>query len=97
MEILIGIVIVLGGGYFWCAGGWYSRIVAAVLFVPLGALCVGGLIANATAPNQLSPQAVGGIIIGGIAGWYFAAWPRLYWQHKVRSLTGLPSAGTTGH
>ncbi len=86
MEILIGIAIVLGGGYFWAIGGWYSRIVATVLFVPFGAFCGAGLV-SLVANEVTLPLAIAlGAISGGIAGWYLAAWPRWYWRRQDERL-----------
>lgn len=86
MEILIGIGIVLGGGYFWAIGGWYSRIVATVLFVPAFAFGGAGLLYN-IAPLSTAPlPAVMGALAGGVAGWYLAAWPRWYWRRQDERL-----------
>ncbi len=91
MEILIGIAIVLGGLHLWRGHSRRARIVATILLVPFCALGVGTLTGHLTTPiNDLN--ALGGGIIGSIAGWYLAAWPRLYRQHKIKEARSGGSA-----
>jgi hypothetical protein len=82
MEILIGIAIVLGFGYFWTRGDLYARIVATVLFVPFGAFCGAGLMSLIASEVTLPLAIAIGAIAGGIVGWYFAGWPRWYWVNR---------------
>ncbi len=80
MEILIGIVIVLGGGamalYIWSSGGLFGRILIFLILAPVLSLIIGAYFCPIDEAILHNPGGQIGFLAGLFLAWIAAGIPR---------------------
>ncbi len=75
MEILLGLVILVGVLWWWLSGHWMGRVVAFLGFAAVLGFGGAAILASSAAPPSQLFAAIIGATIGMTAAWFLAGIP----------------------
>jgi hypothetical protein len=91
VVVLLGLIMAAVVLYVWLAGNWFGRILAAFVFVPLGAWAGVALLAVLVPSANIKDEAAAVVavacaIAGAVGGWQITGLPMWHWQRRARML-----------